>query len=106
MITRQASTVAVEAPEMPVRMPVGAGTDEAQQAETYKEEDEMDRKQTIYKVTSPSGQVLTACHDTIDNMVALTSQAGNHGSITPDQWQAKLAQMQAAGYTVDTTVNQ
>jgi hypothetical protein len=55
----------------------------------------------MWTVTSPNGQVLTAEIDSLEpQSVILSSAAGNHGTVTPDVWAAKLAQMQSLGYTV------
>lgn len=59
-----------------------------------------------WTVTSPNGQILYAElmpeSDPGAGQILLSSDAGNHGSITQEQWAEKCEIMQANGYTIDS----
>lgn len=52
-----------------------------------------------WKITSPNGQVLFG--EIENGRVLMSSKAGNHGDITVEDFEKKVAQMHAMGYIVD-----
>jgi hypothetical protein len=54
-----------------------------------------------WTITSKSGQVLYGETADNQNMINMSSKTGNHGQIERSKWDAKVKQMQAAGYSVE-----
>jgi hypothetical protein len=61
----------------------------------------MSRTIKNWTITSPNGQTLNGNWDSIDpETVLISSEAGNHGSVTQAAWGEKIKQMESAGYKI------